>query len=76
MFGKKNLASINKRSESIFNVFTQTQKDCENLNKEIATIVEEKENEIKALQEEVTSLNAISTKHTNLSNKISTFLNS
>lgn len=74
---KKNiLASIKRRSEAIFDVFTQTQKDCESLNAEIATVVSSKEEEVKALQEEINSLNAVKTKNDNLAKKIETFLNS
>ena len=77
MFAKKNtLANLTKRSEQIFDVFTQTQKDCESLNSEIATVVTSKEAEIKALQDEVSGLNAVKTKNDNLAKKIESFLNS
>jgi len=73
---KNTLANLTKRSEQIFDVFTQTQKDCESLNSEIATVVSSKEAEIKALQDEVSGLNAVKTKNDNLAKKIQSFLNS
>jgi wobble nucleotide-excising tRNase len=73
---KNTLANLTKRSEQIFDVFTQTQKDCESLNSEIAVVVSSKEAEIKALQDEVSGLNAVKTKNDNLAKKIQTFLNS
>lgn len=73
---KSSLANITKRSNAIFDVFTQTQKDCETLNGEISVVVSSKEEEIKALQEEVNSLNAVKAKNDNLANRISAFLTS
>ena len=77
MFARKStLSSIQKRSEQIFDVFTQTKRDAESLNSEISTVVSSKEEEIKALQEEVNSLNTVKTKNENLAKKIDQFLNS
>lgn len=73
---KNSLASLTKRSEEIFSVFTKTQNDCIEVNNQIAEVISGKEEEIKALQEEVSSLNLVRTKNGNLAAKIGTFLNS
>ncbi len=73
---KLDLGSVLKRSDDIFNIFTKTQQDCENLNNEISGVVKSKEEEIQGLQTEVNALNAVKAKNTNLAGKIATFLNS
>lgn len=73
---KQTLARLTAKSEQIFDVFTQTQKDCDLLNSEITSLVSEKIEEVNALNQEISSLNAVRTKNENLSKKISTFLNS
>lgn len=75
-YERKTLTSLTKRSDRIFDVFTQTQKDCESLNAEIATVVSSKGEEVKALQEEISGLTAVQTKNDNLSKKIYAFINS
>jgi hypothetical protein len=72
----KSLASITKKSNKILDVFTKTQKDCDTLNADIAIVVSSKEEQVKALQEEISSLNAIRTKNDNLAKKINAFLSS
>lgn len=77
MFAKKGtLTSIQKRSEAIFNVFTQTKNDAEALNAEIVTVVAGKREEAKKILDEVTELEAVATKNANLAKKIDAFLNS
>lgn len=76
LFLGRSVSGLTKKSDRIFNVFTQTQKDCEALNAEINKVVISKEEAISKLQEEVNSLNAVKTKNSNLSAKISSFLSS
>lgn len=73
---KNTLEALSQRSAEIFDVFTKTQKDCLEVNGQIAEVISTKEQEIKALQEEVGSLNLVRTKNQNLATKIETFLNS
>ena len=77
MFTSKNsVASIAKRSNAIFDIFTKTKADAEALNNEIVTIVAGKREEAKKILDEVTELEGIATKNANLAKKIDTFINS
>lgn len=73
---QNSLSSLSKRSAAIFDVFTKTQKDCTILNEKIDGVIAAKELEIKILQSDVSGLGAIKSKNTNLSIKISSFINS
>ena len=75
-YDKGSTASFTKRSQEIFNVFTKTQEECEQLNSEIAKEVTSKEEEIKRLQQEAFDLNQIRIKNDSLAKKIQAFINS
>lgn len=72
---KVNIDSLTKRSNAIFDVFTKTKKQCEDLNVEVSALKSSKEEEIKGLQSEVLTLDSIITKNSKLAAKIDTFLN-
>lgn len=69
------LASLEKRSASIKDVFTRTVEECKQVNQEIQAVVSQKEEEIKALQSEVSSLTSIQSGNAKLAGKIEAFLN-
>lgn len=73
---RKNLASISKRSDSIFNVFTKTKSDAESLIEEIKTINAEKQAEAQKILDEVKALEEVAVKNANLVKKIDAFINS
>lgn len=70
-----NIDSLTKRSNAIFDVFTKTKKECEELNVEVSMLKSNKEEEIKGLQSEVSTLDSIIAKNSKLAAKIDTFLN-
>lgn len=71
---RKTVSGFSKRSDSIFDVFTKTQKECETLNLEIDEHVKKKNEEILKLQSEVSTLNGVKFKNNNLSRKIEAFI--
>lgn len=74
-FWKKNtLTSLGKQSESIFDVFTKTKVQALKVNEKIAALLLEKEEQIKALQSEASTLTSMSDKNAKLAGKIDAFL--
>lgn len=71
---RSNLAGLEKQSADIMSVFTKTQQQCIAVNQSIAALTLKKEENIKALQSEVSTLNAISTKNAKLAGKIEAFI--
>lgn len=74
-FSSNDLKSLQKKSDGIFKVFTQASIDCKKVNEEINKVVAHKQEQIQSLQSEVSTLTSISTKNTNLANKIEAFIN-
>lgn len=73
---KPTVESLAQESSAIFDIFTQTQEQCKQLNEKIAVVAQAKQDEADKLLAEVNQLNNISKKNENLSNKIAQFLNS
>ncbi len=63
-----------KKSEAIFNVFTQTQTNVQKLNTQIAGHVEKKTAQVAKITTQVDSLNTVAAKNEKLANKIGEFL--
>lgn len=73
---KPTVESLAQESSAIFDIFTQTQEQCKQLNEKIAVVAQAKQEEADKLLAEVNQLNNISKKNENLANKITQFLNS
>lgn len=76
MFGikKDSVQNLLKKGDAILDIFTKTQQDCIKLNAEIAGVVSSKEDEIKNLTSEVSTLNNLSAKNTKVIQKIDALL--
>lgn len=73
---KPTVESLAQESSAIFDIFTQTQEQCKQLNEKIAVVAQAKQEEADKLLAEVNQLQNISKKNENLANKITQFLNS
>lgn len=73
---KLTVESLAQESSAIFDIFTQTQEQCKQLNEKIAVVAQAKQDEADKLLAEVNQLQNISKKNENLANKITQFLNS
>lgn len=73
---KPTVESLAQESSAIFDIFTQTQEQCKQLNEKIAVVAQAKQDEADKLLAEVNQLQNISKKNENLANKITQFLNS
>lgn len=72
---KSTVASIQKKSAAIKDIFTKTKDDCIALNQEINTLQTQKFEEIAKLQEEVNQLDTTKKGNEKLVAKIDSFLN-
>ena len=63
-----------KKSDAIFNVFTQTQTNVQKLNAQINTHVEKKTVQVAKVNDQISTLNAVAAKNEKLANKIGEFL--
>lgn len=72
---KSTVASIQKKSAAIKDIFTKTKDDCIALNQEINTLQTQKYEEIAKLQEEVNQLDTTKKGNEKLVAKIDSFLN-
>ena len=74
MFNSSKLTKLAKKSDDIFSVFTKTQSELLEVNKEIDIETDNRNAQILVLQQEVVELSGIKTRNETLKNKIDTFL--
>lgn len=69
------IAGLQKKSDGILSIFTQTQEDCKTVNGEIKALIDEHNSEIATLQANVTTLTGVHATNQKLHDKIDQFLN-
>ena len=72
--GQSKIRSLSKESDGVFKLFTKVQANCDNLNTRILVEKAHKLEKIQSLQSEVSTLEGLVSKNTNLSKKIEAFL--
>lgn len=73
--GKKNSTALSKQSSKVLNVFTKTQQDLDNLNRQALSVQEQRKAEAEKLKSEIESLDTLVAANAKYSDKIKTFLN-
>lgn len=75
MFTKNQISNLQKQSENILNVFTKTQTELKEVNKKISDEVQKRDEQVRILTEEVTSLTNLKTQNEKVVTKLENFLN-
>lgn len=76
LFGNKKSQNLKKKSQKIFDVFTNTQIQVEKVNSQIMVLTESKRAETKKLLEEIQQMDEIASKNDILSKRVHKFINS
>lgn len=72
---KDKVTTLKERSDRVFDIFTKTVQDLSSLNSEIVDEIEEREAQIKILQQEQTSLDVTKLRNDKMISKINSFIN-
>ena len=76
LLGNKKSQTLKKKSQKIFDVFTNTQIQVEKVNSQIMVLTEGKRAEAKKILEEIQQMDEIASKNDILSKRVHKFINS